>query len=503
MATFQRRSQAKAGMGKSFSIPASPPFKVSLGKLFAQIVSSENIREAYRLIREKHYDPYLQYYKKFASGIDGVDLRDFDRDLEAQLKACRDFLLAGDRPFYPQILRKVPKDTPGKFREIYLVALRDKVVQKAMALPLVERFERLYYPNLFSYRDGRSYGTIAAARRVRKLLQAHAGRLFVYKTDIADYFDNIDQGRLLDMLREALPDEPEVRGLAGHFVHQRKFWDGHLVSPVRGIPAGSSLSTVFANFYLWPLDREMFRGDFHYLRYGDDILLLDPDPARIEAGSRRIAEVLAGHGLSSSPHKTMRKAPGEAFEYLGYRFAEGKIHIGSVAMGRFKQWAYEQLVVDRYRDYPNKTDEERRALLKKIVLDINTGLAATLGLRQLPWVRAFPVVDDDRSFRRMDAFIKDRIRLAILRRPSPRNRRLIPEAWFRELGYKSLTGAYHRILRRRSLAPYRGWRRYFGTNFEMFLQGREKKEGLARKWANLRGKLRYVRQALNGEIKFD
>lgn len=474
-----------------------------MSKLFDQICSAENVRDAHRLIREKHYDPYLGQYKRFASGIDGVDLRDFDRDLETQLKACRDFLLDGDRPFYPQILRKVPKDTPGKFREIYLVALRDKVAQKAMALPLVERFEKLYYPNLFSYRNGRSYGTIAAARRVRKLLQAHQGKLHVFKTDIADYFDNIDQAILMRQLEELLPGEPQVWKLVKAFVRQRKFWDGHLISPVRGIPAGSSLSTVFANFYLRSLDQEMFRGDFHYLRYGDDILLLDPDPARIEAGSRRIAEVLARYRLNSSPHKTLLKPPHEAFEYLGYRFAEDKIHIGSVAMGRFKTWAYEQLTPERYRDRPNKTEEERRALLKKIILDINTGLAATLGLRQLPWVRAFPVVDDDRSFRQMDAFIKDRIRLAILRKPSPRNRRLIPESWFRELGYKSLTGAYHRILRRRSLAPYKGWRRYFGANFEMFLEGREKKSGMAKKWENLRTKLRYVSQALKGEIKFD
>jgi len=123
-----------------------------LGKLFDQVVSPENIREAYGLIHDKHHDPYLNIYKQYSSGIDGANLRDFDRDLDPQLKACRDLLLRDDALFYPQILRKVPKDTAGKFRDIYLVALRDKIIQKAMALRLTDVFEKLYYPNLFSYR---------------------------------------------------------------------------------------------------------------------------------------------------------------------------------------------------------------------------------------------------------------------------------------------------------------------------------------------------------------
>lgn len=472
-----------------------------MGKLFEQITQKEHLLASYKLIKEKWHDDSMGMYKSTLPGIDGVELSEFEKNLEEHLDYCQEFLLNPKREFYPQILSLVPKDEPGKYREIYLLSLRDKVIHKALADPIAAKLERHFYPNLFSYRKGRFYGSIAAARKVRKLLEAHDSNLYVFKADISDYFDSIHQSRLLQKFEELLPGEPEILQLLKKFVHQRRCEKGIVYSPILGIPTGSGLSPVCANLYLAPLDREMFRRDYNYLRYGDDLLLIDKKRETVEAGRKVIEAVLEQHQLKLSQKKTHLYGPKEPFDYLGYRFANGKIHIGTISMNRFRQWVHELLPRDRYRDYPHKSELDRRDLLKKILLDFNTGMAATLNLRQLPWIRGFPIVNDDSSFKEMDRFIKNRIRLAITRKSSQNNFKLLPEEWFRELGYKSLTGAYHRIIRRRSLAPYKGWRRYFGTNFEAFLEIRKEKTNLGFKWDRFKKKIAYVRKALNGELE--
>jgi len=470
-----------------------------MGKLFNQAIQKESLLASYHLIREKWHDPSMQAFKSSSPGIDGMEFAEFEKNLEEQLEHCRQLLLHPDRDFYPQILSLVPKDEPGKFREIYLLTLRDKVVHKALADCIAAALEKRFYPNLFSYRKGKHYGSIAAARRVRKLLEAHQGRLFIFKADVSDYFDNIHQGLLLDKFAKLFPEDPEILRWLEKFVRQRRCERGVVYSPILGIPTGSGLSPVCANLYLCDLDREMFRNNFHYLRYGDDLLLLDPSKERLLEGRDRITQVLARHRLRLSAKKTLIHSPGEPFDYLGYLFADGKIHIGNLSIQRFQKWVDEILPSTRYRDYPKRSQWDRRELLKKILLDFNTGMAATLNLRQLPWIRGFPVVNDDSSFREMDRFIKNRVRRAILGKDSPKNYQRLPEAWFRELGFKSLTGAYHRIIRRRSLAPYRGWRRYFGTNFEAFLEAPKEKRGLKNRLKKLRGQINFVRRAMKGE----
>lgn len=469
-----------------------------MGDLIQKTSDREHILACYHLIKEKWHDPSLNLFKKGATGIDGIGHWEFHEKIKEHLDDCRNFILSGDRDFLPQILTRVPKDEANKFREIYLLSMRDKVIHKAIAEVLGEALEKYFYPNLFSYRRGKYYGSIAAARKVRKLMEKHGGRLHVFKADISSYFDNINQDRLLEKFTEVFPDELQLLNLLKKFVRQRRLDSGTLYSPTLGIPTGSPLSPLCANFFLMELDRQMFRGDFNYLRYGDDVLLLDDDPKRIQQGRALIEKILTEHGLKFSPKKTHLYRPGEAFDYLGYRIEGTKIQVGSVALKRFREWVYELLPRDKYQYLPNKTEQDRRDLLAKILTEFNTGMAATLSIKQMPYVRAFPIVNDDTSFKNMDRFIKNRIRLVITRKNSSKNYRLVPEAWFRELGYKSLTGAYYRIIRRRSLAPYRGWRRYFGTNFESFLEGRDKKT--RNPLDRLKRNIDFVRKAMNGEL---
>lgn len=462
-----------------------------MGTLYQNIVDPDRILAAYHLIREKHFDPDLGLYRHYTTGIDGVDVQEFDQKLEERLEECRLFLVNRDQPFYPQILRKVPKDN-GKTRDVYISALRDKVIQKVIADVLSPWMERFYSPNLYSYRRGRFFGNIAACKRANKYFVEHPQGLYVFKTDIPSYTDSIPQSRLFAKFRAVLSGEPEVLELLKKFTRQRKCASGILYSPIHGIPSGSSLTPLCANFFLSDLDRRMFLRGYKYLRFGDDVLLLSETEAELQEGMELIRRHLESEGLALSAEKSLVARPGEAFEYLGNYFANTDVEIGSKAVGRYREWIRSQLPRGRYRSLPNKTAADRKRFLRTIVTDLNAGVER--GMAQLPWIKSFPIINRDARLRELDRFIKTRIRRCILRRSTPRDRQLVPEAWFREVGYKSVTGAYYRINRRRPLGPYLGWRRYYGTNYVEHLDEHRPMSFLALRWYRFRTFVTFLKQ---------
>lgn len=431
-----------------------------LGKLFEKITDPNHLLASYQLIREKYYNPYLRLYLKFVPGIDGVDFFEFDRRIDQSLEECRRFLLQAGRPFQPLILRRIPKDVPGKYREIYLMTLRDRVIQKALAEGLASSLDRFFYPNLYSYRKGKFFGTMAAARKVRLFLKEHQPPVYAFKTDIKDYFDSMNQRRLLTTFERYLPDEPEVLSLLDKFLHQQRSFDGILSSPIQGISTGSSLSPFCANLFLVDLDARMFRTGHTYLRYGDDIVLLAETKETLEKGRNLILEQLHQNGLHLSEGKTCITSSDQPLDYLGYRFANGRVQVGETAIKRFRRWIIEQLPRYRYQNASNRTEEDKKALLKRILSDLYASAMDSLGSRQLPWIKGFPVVNDDQSIRALDRFIKKRIRLCISGGDSSKNYASIPESWFREAGFQSLTALYYRVTRRRPFRRYRSWHAY-------------------------------------------
>jgi len=464
-----------------------------MGELYQSIIKKDHILAAYHRIHEKFFDPYLQLYKPFVVGIDGIDLIKFGNDLDASAEECLSFLASRKMEFSPQILRKVPKDKPGDFREVYLNTLRDKVIQKAIASILTKEFEKFHYPNLYSYR-GKSYGQMTAARKVSKLLREQHHKLYIFKTDVPDFTDNINQAIMLEKFRELLPNEPEVIELLEKYVRQQRCTNGVISTPKMGIPTGSSLTTVCANLYLRELDRAMFRRDAIYFRFGDDILLITRSQKEVDEGEKIIDTILQKNKLRLSDEKTERYQPGEDLEYLGYRFQDKTIDIASKSLRKYRLWIKEILPKNKFFEHPIHSPAALKEMVQRAVIDMNT--ETERGLAQLPWIRSFPIINTDESVKALDSYIKDRIRLCILGKLTVNARKSIPEAWFRELGYKSLTGAYYRISRRRPFGPYHGWRLYFGTNYYDLL--REEEGYFAKKIRGFREKWNYLKESFGG-----
>ncbi len=87
------------------------------------------------------------------------------------------------------------------------------------------------------------------------------------------------------------------------------------------------ISPLLSNIYLNPLDHLMARAGFEMVRYADDFVILCRSPEEAARALAVVQEWTAAAGLTLHPTKTrIVDAKEDGFEFLGYRFEEGRRH---------------------------------------------------------------------------------------------------------------------------------------------------------------------------------
>jgi retron-type reverse transcriptase len=226
--------------------------------------------------------------------------------------------LAGDvreRRYRPQpVLRIRPPFLAQPDRALVVPTVRDRVLQRAVADLLRPRIEPLLTPACAAFRKGGS--ATAAADRVGRWVEE--GFAWALRADVAAFFDTIRPDLLLDKLRPFV-DEPAAL-LLGRIVRARVFDHDVLIEPVAGIPQGSPLSPLLANLYLADMDRRVVERHPRYLRYCDDLIVLERGEAEVVAARSLAASELSAVGLELNERKTQVARVEDGFTFLGYRF---------------------------------------------------------------------------------------------------------------------------------------------------------------------------------------
>src|SRR5690606_13215402 len=137
-------------------------------------------------------------------GADGVTPAAFAADLDPQPEGLAATHRAGT--YTPRPLRRFWLRRPGCApRPIDVAAVRDRVVQRALLVPLQARLDPLLAEAAFAYRPGRS--PEAAARRLAAYCAN--GHPVVARGDIRAFFGSISHARLLATL-DALLGDPHL-----------------------------------------------------------------------------------------------------------------------------------------------------------------------------------------------------------------------------------------------------------------------------------------------------
>jgi RNA-directed DNA polymerase len=165
------------------------------------IASPANLLQAWRGIRGNI--PKYRHHK--CVGPDGISMADFEQDLQCQLSVLRYELLKGRyQPKQPVFFSTAKKD--GGERMIAVLAISDRVAQRAVQQVIEPFWEQVFLPCSFGYRPGLSVkNAIEHASHLRKL-----GNNWVVNGDIDGFFDNLDQKLLIKNFQSRISDDRVV-----------------------------------------------------------------------------------------------------------------------------------------------------------------------------------------------------------------------------------------------------------------------------------------------------
>lgn len=202
---------------------------------------------------------------------------------------------------------------------------RDRVVHHAVMTCIEPPLDRTFISD--SYACRRDKGVHAAVDRYQAWAQTYQ---YVLKMDVRQYFPSIDHHLLKEKLRRRIEDARVLalldRIIDGSPTGTPEPWHfpgDDLFTPLErraGIPIGNLTSQFFANLYLDDLDhyiKQVLRVR-PYLRYVDDMVVLDHDKARLADIRAAVRERLAADRLRLHPYKAQVTQVSDGLTLLGY-----------------------------------------------------------------------------------------------------------------------------------------------------------------------------------------
>lgn len=201
--------------------------------------------------------------------------------------------------------------TDPKLRHIHKAKVRDRLVHHAVFRVLYPVFDKNFIFDSYSCRINK--GTHRAVNRLetfaRKLSQNNTRTIFVLKCDIRKFFDSVDQGMLLELIKR------KVDGDTVWLV------DKIVKSFPKGLPLGNVTSQLFANIYLNELDQFVKHElkEKYYIRYCDDFVVLGENPEYLLGIADIIDNFLKERlKLLLHPNKIIIRQYRQGIDFLGY-----------------------------------------------------------------------------------------------------------------------------------------------------------------------------------------
>ena len=290
--------------------------------------------------------------REAAPGVDGLTWQDYEADFDRRIEGLHARVQRGAYRAQPSRRRYIPKPD-GRQRPLAVVALEDKIVQRATVAVLNAIYEEEFLGFSYGFRPGRGQHDALDALIVG-ITSTKVN--YVLDADIRSFFDEVSQQWLERFLRHRIGDRRIIR-LIQKWLKAGVLEDGVVTVSDKGTGQGSVASPLLANVYLhyvfdlWA-DRWRQReatGDMIIVRYADDTVVgfeHETDARRFWDAMR---ERLQEFALSLHPDKTrliefgrqaaVRRAQRglgkpETFDFLGFTLICGKSRRGNFLLKR-------------------------------------------------------------------------------------------------------------------------------------------------------------------------
>jgi len=257
-----------------------------------------------------------------ASGIDNITKEAYGSDLDTNLDRLVERLHRMSYRPQPVLRVYIPKPGSHKLRPLGIPALEDKLVQAGLGKILRCIYEQDFVDDSYGFRPER--GCHDALRALSQTVEDESIHYLV-EADIKGFFDNVDQGQLMEFLSHRIADKRVLR-MIKRFLKAGIQEDGQHRASERGTPQGGVISPLLANIYLhYTLDgwfekrvKARCEGYARLIRYADDYVACFQVEKDAEWFEQAMRERLKQFSLELAPEKTQR------FEFGPYAQSKAK-----------------------------------------------------------------------------------------------------------------------------------------------------------------------------------
>ena len=200
-------------------------------ELLEKILDNKNLYNAYKQV----------YRNKGASGVDGITVEELGVYMYQHKEEIKEQIR--NLKYKPNPVRRVeiPKEN-GKMRKLGIPTVVDRVIEQAIVQVLTPIYEPIFSETSYGFRPGRSCEQAV----IKALEYFNDGYDWIVDIDLQAFFDNVNQDKLIGIIRRTIKDG-RVVSLIRKYLVSGVMVNGVIESTKKGTPQGGNLSPLLSN----------------------------------------------------------------------------------------------------------------------------------------------------------------------------------------------------------------------------------------------------------------